>query len=288
MIKRSLVGVLLGTCLSPFMLVAQDRQIRQESIRSSCSNIVALAGSANVNCSSLTPQQQKIIEEIPSLLKKILVNQLDPSLVMAKLDQLVSISSDLKAAVIPREVPADKNSPLRFSGYLQRGNYPEGMVIAGIVWKDNFSDVRLDLQNRSEFPIENLDFFVALDTHISEMRQLEGMPDVTLSGNTGPMISITFEGTDQNGRPIAMPVIPTGPTTSPVYRVSCPKLLGLAAIRLMAASVTLNPIANGSLPEKLFAPKRDPRSMRIWGSYEVKFPGSPTRYPFNETISLQQ
>lgn len=63
--------------------------LKQESKNSPCSNIVALAGNATINCSSLTPTQRKIIEAIPSVLHKILINQLDPDAVMVKLDEIL-------------------------------------------------------------------------------------------------------------------------------------------------------------------------------------------------------
>lgn len=63
--------------------------VKQDSKNSPCSNIVALSGTLTVNCSSLTPAQKRIIEGIPALLNKILANQLDPSAVMDKLDEIL-------------------------------------------------------------------------------------------------------------------------------------------------------------------------------------------------------
>jgi hypothetical protein len=63
--------------------------VKQEATNSQCTNIVALAGSGSINCSSLTARQRKIIEGIPSVLNKILTNQLDPDAVMAKLDEIL-------------------------------------------------------------------------------------------------------------------------------------------------------------------------------------------------------
>jgi hypothetical protein len=62
--------------------------ITQDAKNSSCSNIVALVGSVSLDCSSLTPEQQKLIESIPALLRKMLAEQLDPKLVMEKLDEI--------------------------------------------------------------------------------------------------------------------------------------------------------------------------------------------------------
>jgi hypothetical protein len=62
--------------------------VKQKAIDSECTNILALAGNVNVNCSALTPKQQKIIEGIPSILHRILKNQLDPTAVTKKLDEI--------------------------------------------------------------------------------------------------------------------------------------------------------------------------------------------------------
>jgi hypothetical protein len=63
--------------------------VKQEAKDSVCSNIVALSGNVSINCSSLTPAQRKLIENIPAVLNKILANQLDPDVVMAKLDEIL-------------------------------------------------------------------------------------------------------------------------------------------------------------------------------------------------------
>jgi hypothetical protein len=63
--------------------------VTQEAKSSQCSNIVALAGDVKIDCTSLTPAQQKLVESIPGLLHKILVNQLDPNTVTTKLDEIL-------------------------------------------------------------------------------------------------------------------------------------------------------------------------------------------------------
>ena len=45
-------------------------------------------GNVNIKCSSLTPVQKKLIESIPVLLNKIISNQLDPNLLMKKIDEM--------------------------------------------------------------------------------------------------------------------------------------------------------------------------------------------------------
>ena len=75
----------LAFCQSP-----STPNVKQDVKNSSCSNIVALAGSVEVNCSSLTPAQQKLIASIPGMLHKIIADQLDPQVVMQKLDEIIA------------------------------------------------------------------------------------------------------------------------------------------------------------------------------------------------------
>jgi len=67
--------------------------LEQNSAKSACSNIVALTGDININCSSLTPQQKKTLDTIPAILRKILTNQIDAKTVMDKLDEILAATS---------------------------------------------------------------------------------------------------------------------------------------------------------------------------------------------------
>ncbi|MGA2962121.1 MAG: hypothetical protein ABSD96_10640 [Candidatus Korobacteraceae bacterium] len=90
--------VLIATAICSFGQTAPS--VKQQARDSACSNIVALAGNVNINCSSLTPTERKLIEGIPAVLNKILANQLDPAAVMAKLDE---IGKDVKQ-LVPRRL----------------------------------------------------------------------------------------------------------------------------------------------------------------------------------------
>jgi hypothetical protein len=84
----SLSAIVITLCGS--VLAQAVPGITQDAKNSSCSNIVALVGSVSLDCSSLTPAQKKIIDSIPSLLHKIIAQQLDPKLVMEKLDEIIA------------------------------------------------------------------------------------------------------------------------------------------------------------------------------------------------------
>jgi len=66
--------------------IGQNPPVTQKAENSPCSNIVALTGDVKINCSSLTPAQQKLIDGIPTLLRNIIAHQNDVDAVMAKLD----------------------------------------------------------------------------------------------------------------------------------------------------------------------------------------------------------
>ena len=75
-----------GLCVNTY---GQAPSVSQGANRTSCSNIIALAGNVDVNCSSLTPAQRKVLAQIPGMLNKILANQ-NPDALMAKLDEILN------------------------------------------------------------------------------------------------------------------------------------------------------------------------------------------------------
>jgi hypothetical protein len=78
--NRNIVVLILITST-----VLSHSQIRQTATHSTCSNIVALTGS-KVNCSNLTPAQEKEIARTATLVRKIFEKEIDPS----KLDELIA------------------------------------------------------------------------------------------------------------------------------------------------------------------------------------------------------
>jgi hypothetical protein len=90
--------------LSGVLGSSQTPSVKQDAKDVSCSNIVALAGNATVNCSSLTPQQRKILEGIPAVLNKILASQLDPEAVMMKLDEIQKGVNEIRNVTAERVI----------------------------------------------------------------------------------------------------------------------------------------------------------------------------------------
>ncbi len=93
MIKDSFrrISCLAILLVPTFSFCQTTPDIRQKSDQSTCSNVVALTGSVDIKCSSLTPRQQRILKSIPSLLKKILDKQPDLVELKAEMDQVYAL-----------------------------------------------------------------------------------------------------------------------------------------------------------------------------------------------------
>ena len=94
----------LGLFLIASCLVSQTPPIKQEARNTTCSNVIALAGNVNINCSHLNPTQEKLIASIPAVLKKIITNQLDPELVMAKLNEIQNGVDQIRQLTADRSI----------------------------------------------------------------------------------------------------------------------------------------------------------------------------------------
>jgi hypothetical protein len=86
--KRSLEFCLLVVIALPVMGQVPSPGVQQTSEKSICSNVVALTGNVNLNCSNLTVAQKKALALIPSLLKQTLTNQTFLEEIKARLDEL--------------------------------------------------------------------------------------------------------------------------------------------------------------------------------------------------------
>jgi len=93
MLKRSLNVVLTLSFIATGAHGQSIPNLEQNSAKSGCSDIVALAGDVTINCSSLTSEQKKTLDTIPAILRKILAKKIDTKAVMDKLDEIVAATS---------------------------------------------------------------------------------------------------------------------------------------------------------------------------------------------------
>jgi hypothetical protein len=169
---------------------------------------------------------------------------------------------------------------VRLDAHAQPGPYPEGLIFAGIVWQQEYSDVRLDI-SVDKAPIRDLDFEVALVTAIAGVGQITQFSGVTAFPVEGKISALTLEGTDEKGKGVAVPIAPNpgNLNAAPKYRVHCTEVFANTVLRLTVASIALNPPnPDGSLPNQLFAPRRDPQSIKLEGSYKSESNNYPVKF----------
>jgi hypothetical protein len=100
MAKPNLKAVLLVAFLANFDY-GQTPAVQQKSEKSTCTNILALTGDVNMNCSNLTPAQKKALADIPAILKMALSNQGYLEAILKKLNDLSQPSAPITTNIAP-------------------------------------------------------------------------------------------------------------------------------------------------------------------------------------------
>jgi hypothetical protein len=107
---------------------------------------VALSGRVDLNCSSLTPEQAKLLASIPGILNKILANQTDPDLLMHKLDEILAAQQQLR----PPKAVIEVKSLIQI-GNLEIRNITSGSKAIHLLFN-------VDLRNTGNVPATNVAF----------------------------------------------------------------------------------------------------------------------------------
>jgi hypothetical protein len=100
MTKLSIRTALLVACLCG-AAISQTPTVQQKSEKSTCTNILALAGNINMNCSDLTPAQKKALADIPAILKMALTNQNYLEAILQKLNDMSQSSAPVTTNIAP-------------------------------------------------------------------------------------------------------------------------------------------------------------------------------------------
>ncbi len=215
--------------------------------------------------------------------------QSDPSrpamrLKIAEDEEVEEKSRETNAAPIKSHA----TSSLNVTASLQPGESYDIPILAGVAWRKEYVDVRLDLASGGAV-IQNLDFLVGLDTSIAGIGQLSQFPGVT-AFPANAMPASWLQGTDLKGNPVSVPItpIPGAMNTAPVYRVHCSEVFANTIVHLVIASIALNPIENGQLPKQLFAPRRPPKTINIKGKYETRTGNSAENHNLEFSYEFKQ
>ncbi len=204
---------------------------------------------------------------------------------------LTVVASDpSKTEIINCEQDSNKHCPLELEAFMFKYPHVVDSKDAGIIWKEDYSDVRVLLKNNTMNAIQDISLVLAPETHIRKITQLTQIPDVTLVPDRGPVQGMALIGKDEKGNETSIPVNigAPGEHITPSYRLLCPKLLPQAEIEIVIACIALNPWENGKPPLQAIAKGRNPKSIGIYGTYEVRN-GLPIRkYNVKSQISLIQ
>jgi hypothetical protein len=81
-------------------------------------------------------------------------------------------------------------APLPASAFITAGEYPPGTVISGINWKPEFTEARIDLENPTDRPYEDLNIVVRPTAAIVAIAQTTAISDVSFEDKNGLAASI--------------------------------------------------------------------------------------------------
>jgi hypothetical protein len=109
-----------------------------------------------------------------------------------------------------------------------------------------------------------------------------------------PFQSLSANLSAENGKPITLPASPSWQTGAimPAARVYCEKLLAGETVELVFASVALNPRTGSGptlrLPDKLIAPRQDPKRFIAAGTVETGQVDGSKRYAIRYSEELRR
>jgi hypothetical protein len=173
------------------------------------------------------------------------------------------------------------------------GNMPERKAVThtwdGKAWdEENYSDLRLDIQNKSHSRVQDLDLTVTVKGDASDptqyvmtaIGQLSQIPGVEYPKPQAPEVTLQLRGKDNKlyNLPFPPPDAFPGWGTLPVpsLKVFVPKLFNGEQLKLIiGASTTSVPL------------KRAPKRLEISGSYEVISEGAIQRTTLSESVEVK-
>jgi hypothetical protein len=133
-----------------------------------------------------------------------------------------------------------RGAPIRISAFPLDGNYEGGIPIGGIVWKDNYSDVRLSIDNDSYWTYANIDIIIKTNVLIAHVGSASPLTSCTSSVDFGGVniagaeMHVTKDGLSESV-PLFTPEAKD--TYGTQYRILCDKIVGGNNLDLIIAVV---------------------------------------------------
>ena len=162
---------------------------------------------------------------------------------------------------------------LKCGSYWVKSDYPEGSDIAGIKWRQGFSELRVSIKNPTDRDYDELNISILSPEAVIEIVQSTAIP-------CSPISQDVATPHDTLGT-VFHPLFDTGPK-----RFRCAKLpsystmefvLAVANVDDLMKLMTKGAVDLGPKPE-LFGPKRKPEFVIVQASYLVTFKPVTTKY----------
>lgn len=170
--------------------------------------------------------------------------------------------------------------------------YPVGALppnYAGITWNDMYVPVIFSITAKA--PIESVDVAVSMDTAIAGIGQVSDVSGVVFKEPPEAPVSMAVTVANDKGHTELIPIIPTwkgAGAIMPSARIYCPKLLNGETMLIILASAAMNPVVNGEFPQTALAPRRDPKTFKLVGTFETGQVDGPHRYPVEYHVELKR
>jgi hypothetical protein len=159
--------------------------------------------------------------------------------------------------------------------------YKAGAIVGGLKWKDGFQDIRVNIDNVSGAPIQNLDLTLRiLDKSgdlIAGMGQMSDILGLEFHGPELPDMGMQLRGQDGQLYDLFMrDFLPPGeqfPPWGDHWRLLCPRLPVGIPLRLIVPCVHMED-------------KMAPKQLRIIGTYDPPFESGGKRMGFNNILNV--
>lgn len=194
------------------------------------------------------------------------------------------LAEDPPPATAVVELHHDDSAPLRLHGIVKPGSFPNGSTVGDITWYETYTPVEIVITNTSETEVSTLELRMTSDTAIVDGTQLTQLPGVSVYAmvRQSGIEPLALSGTDSNGKPVTVPLVPTHELTS-TYGITCPTLHQGTTLRILLATVALN-VNDGQLPSGPLFVKRPPVVVTFQGSYELAGMSPRRRYEVNFSL----
>jgi hypothetical protein len=130
-----------------------------------------------------------------------------------------------------------KLAPLVMSSFALEDDFEQGTVIGGIDWQNNYSEIRLNLDNPQYLAYENISLLIMANLPIANVGSLSTLSKCTYKLYTGQIIAPELKILGKDGSTIPLLTPESKGTMADQYQIFCDRALGRNNLELIIATV---------------------------------------------------